>query len=208
MATRYFSWFFNYFININFIFSFLFSCFNFFFFRGFISVLISTFTFVFILCFASVRGTRHCSFFLKLIYFICTLFIFSFPHLSVFLFLVGTTVYNNNFFRLPSQCNMYQSLLYLTYHLSLSDGICLTVLYIITSRLFILSVSFTFIFLLNYGNSYRNSSLHIMFAVLFSSVLLTLSRGCCGIVFTYCVSGSCFIFFLRLKRSRGCSGNF
>ena len=49
------SWFFNYFININFIFSFLFSCFDFFFsdFGDFISVLISAFyfSFSFVFCF-------------------------------------------------------------------------------------------------------------------------------------------------------------
>ena len=76
-----------------------------------------------------------------------------------------------------------ESLLCLTYHLSLYDGICLTTLYITSSRLFILSVLFTFIFLLKYGSSFRSSSSHIIFAGLFFSPLLSRSLGCSGTVF-------------------------
>ena len=99
-------------------------------------------------------------------------------------------------------------MLYLTHHLSLSDGICLTILYIIGSHFMILSVSFTFIFLLKHENSFRNSSSHIIFAGLFFSLLLNGSLGCCGTVFTYCISGSCFILFFCFQRSRECSGTF
>ena len=62
--------------------------------------------------------------------------------------------------------------------------------------------------LLKYGNSFRNSSSHIIFAGLFFSLLLNGSLGCCGTVFTYCISGSCFILFFCFQRSRECSGTF
>ena len=61
-------------------------------FGGFISVLISTFVFSFwedTLCFLS--------FFSNVIYFVYDLFIFSFSHLSIYIFFVVATFYNNNF---------------------------------------------------------------------------------------------------------------
>ena len=124
----------------------------------------------------------------SLTYFIYTLFIFYFSHLSA-IFLVVTTVITIMFFSFPI-CYVSESLLYITYLWS-----------------FYLSVSFT-LFLLKHGNSFRNSSSDIIFAGLFFSLLLNRSLGCCGTVFTYCISGSCFIVFLCFKRSRGCSGTF
>ena len=144
-----------------------------------------------------------------LIYFIYTFFNFSFPHLPLFISLIVTTAYNNNiFFVSLSNVIGIRTYVVLTYHLSLSDGICLTILYIIASHLLILSISFTFIFLLKYGNSFRNSSSHILFADFFLSLLLNRSRRCGGTGFTYCTSGSCLILFLRFKCSGGCGGTF
>ena len=111
------------------------------------------------------------------------------------------------FFGLPFLFSMYQNL-YLKYHLSLSDGICLTLLYMIASRLFNLSVLLTFSFLLKYQNSFKNSSSHIVCVGLLFMRLLNLSLGCCSTVFRYCISGSCFILFLRFNCSHGFSETF
>ena len=206
-----FFWFFIYFVDINFIFSFSFSYCNFFFitgggggFGGFISVLISTLSF-FLFFFWRIPCVFS-SFFFDLIYFIYALFIFSFSHLSFFIFFIVATFYNNNF-------SVFSDIICVRIFM-VFNMICVIIWWylfndFVYNRLwcFNLSVLFTSI-LLKYGNSFKNSSSHIIFAGLFLSLLLNRSRGCCSSGFIYCTSDSCFIFFWCFKRSRGCSGTF
>ena len=139
-----------------------------------------------------------------LIYFIYTLFNFSFPHLPLFISLIVTTVYNNNiFFVFLSNvicirtCVLFNVTFIIIWWYLFNNFIC-------NCLALYLPISFTFIFLLKYGNSFRNSSSHIVFADLFLSLLLNRPRRCCGTGFKYCTSGSRFILFLRFKCSGGC----
>ena len=117
-------------------------------FGGFISVLISTFTFVFILFFDLFVEQQ-----------LVTFFVFSevdsfhlhsphfFSHLSLFIsFVVITTVYNNNFVVFLSNVTCIRISIVFNIPFIISCGTCLTILYVIAPRLFILSVSFTFFF--------------------------------------------------------------